>query len=152
MIHGDRVGTVSIVMTDEQVALVESTLTSVDVEALAADFYFRAFNADSQLSAMFTTDPKVQQTRFASELELIVAAMRRPDDFRDETHDLGLRHRGFGVRPGHYRVMGDALLDALRSALGDRWSTEVEAAWREAFRLTSESMLEGAGPPISRVG
>ena len=137
-------------MTAEQIELVESTLASIDVEALAADFYFRAFNADSQLSAMFTTDPKTQQTRFAAELGVIVSAMHRPEDFREETHELGLRHRGFGVRPGHYRVMGDALLAALQYALGDRWDSDVEAAWREAFRLTAESMLEGAGPPDSR--
>jgi hemoglobin-like flavoprotein len=137
------------VVTSEQIDLVESTLASVDVEALAADFYVRAFNADSQLSAMFTTDPKVQQTRFGAELGVIVAAMHRPKDFRDETHDLGRRHRGFGVRPGHYRVMGDALLAALRSALGDRWNRDVETAWREAFQAAADSMLEGAGPSLS---
>ncbi|HZP29682.1 MAG TPA: globin domain-containing protein [Acidimicrobiia bacterium] len=136
-------------MTPEQIALVEQSLASIDVGALAADFYFRAFNADTQLSAMFTTDPKVQQTRFAAELKVIVSAMHRPQDFREETHELGRRHRGFGVRPGHYRVMGDALLAALEAALGERWDDELAEAWREAFRLTAESMLEGAGPSLS---
>ena len=75
--------------------------------------------------------------------------MHRPEEFETETHELGLRHRGFGVRPGHYRVMGDALLAALESALGDRWNADVAAAWQEAFRMTAESMLEGAGPSLS---
>jgi hemoglobin-like flavoprotein len=144
-----RAGRLRGVMTPEQIELVESTLSSVDVNALAADFYFRAFNADSQLSAMFTTDPAVQQTRFAAELGVIVSSMRRPEEFRAETHALGQRHRGFGVRPGHYRVMGDALLAALESALGDRWDADVAAAWQEAFRVTADSMLEGAGPSLS---
>src|SRR5689334_12652451 len=149
MLSRGRAGRLPGVMTPEQIELVESTLSSIDGHALAADFYFRAFNADSQLSAMFTTDPAVQQTRFAAELGVIVSAMRRPEDFEAETHELGLRHRGFGVRPGHYRVMGDALLAALESALGDRWNADVATAWQEAFRLTAESMLEGADPSLS---
>jgi nitric oxide dioxygenase len=135
-------------MTPEQIALVESTFASLDVETLAADFYFRAFNADTQLSAMFTTDPAVQRTRFAKELGVIVSSIRHLDDFRDETRELGRRHRDYGVRAGHYRVMGDALLAALAAALGESWDDETEEAWRMAFNLTAESMLEGAGPSL----
>jgi hemoglobin-like flavoprotein len=131
-------------MTPEQIALVESTLASVDLEDLAADFYFRAFNADSELSGMFTTDPAVQRTRFAAELAVIVASIRRFDEFREETGELGRRHRSYGVRAGHYRIMGDALLAALSAALGDQWDDDTEEAWRMAFNLTAESMMEGA--------
>ena len=139
----------SVAMTPEQIELVESTFGSLDMEAVAADFYFRAFNADSQLSAMFTTDPATQRTRFAKELGVIVKSMRNFDDFRTETGDLGRRHRGYGVRAGHYRVMGDALLAALEAALGDRWNDDVAEAWRLAYTMTSESMLDGAGPSLS---
>jgi nitric oxide dioxygenase len=131
-------------MTPEQIALVESTLASIDLEAVTADFYFRAFNADSELSAMFTTDPAVQRSRFAAELAVIVASIRRLDEFREETNALGRRHHGYGVRAGHYRIMGDALLAALAAALGDGWDDETEEAWRMAFNLTAESMMEGA--------
>ena len=40
--------------------------------------------------------------------------------------------------------MGDALVAALAAALGDRWDDETEEAWRMAFNLTAESMMEGA--------
>ena len=45
--------------------------------------------------------------------------------------------------------MGDALLAALEAALGDRWNDDVAEAWRLAYTMTSESMLDGAGPSLS---
>ena len=44
-------------MTPRQIALVEQTLATVDLDALAADFYRRAFAGDPSLAAMFTSDP-----------------------------------------------------------------------------------------------
>jgi hemoglobin-like flavoprotein len=136
-------------MTPDQIELVESTLSLIDLEALAADFYVRAFKADSGLSAMFTTDPAVQRARFAKELGVIVTSIRHFDEFREEAAALGRRHRGYGVHAWHYRVMGVALLGALEAALGERWNEEVEGAWHMAYNLTAESMLEGAGQGLS---
>ena len=81
---------------------------------MAADFYRRAFEADPSLAAMFTTDPAVQRARFAAELAEIVRSIRTLDQFEPAVRALGVRHRCYGVRVGHYRIMGAALLDALR--------------------------------------
>jgi hemoglobin-like flavoprotein len=131
-------------VTPEQIALVTSTLQGIDVEALAADFYARAFAADPRLSAMFTTQPAIQESRFAKELAVIVSSIQQFDEFRAETVALGRRHRGYGVRAAHYRLMGDALLAALEAALADEWTPEAAEAWRMAYNLTAESMMAGA--------
>jgi methyl-accepting chemotaxis protein/nitric oxide dioxygenase len=131
-------------MTPEQIDLVESTAAAVDLEAVTDDFYRRAFEADAEVSAMFTTDPAVQRTRFAAELAVIVASIRDHDAFLATTGALGARHRGYGVHAVHYRVMGDALLGALAAALGDRWTGEVAEAWQLAYNLTAETMMLGA--------
>jgi hemoglobin-like flavoprotein len=130
-------------MTPEQIALVESSLSAVDLGALTADFYRRAFADDPTLAGMFTTDPAVQRARFAAEVAVIVSSIRRLDDFRTETEALGARHRGYGVRAAHYRVMGEALLAALAAALGPEWTDEMAEAWRMAYNLTAESMMAG---------
>lgn len=131
-------------MTPDQIALVERTLTAVDVDALAAAMYERAFVADPTLSEMFTTDPATQRARFALELTAIVRSMRVVDDLTAETGALGARHHAYGVRPAHYRLMGDALLGALAGALGDAWTAETEQAWALAYHLTAEAMQQGA--------
>src|SRR3954451_414661 len=131
-------------MAPEQLALVVETLAALDLDALASDFYARATSAEPALAAMFTTDAVTQRARFTAELAQIVAVMASADELTAATHPLGLRHRRYGVRAGHYRVMGVALLAALAAALGPRWTPEVEDAWALAYNLTAESMMAGA--------
>ena len=104
-------------MTPGQI-LSSSELDSVDLDALAADFYRRAFAGDPALAAMFTSDPVVQRTRFAAELAAMVGSIRSLDTFCSTAKSLGARHRDYGVRAVHYRLMGDALLAALAAAVG----------------------------------
>ncbi|KAJ1474764.1 globin-like protein, partial [Baffinella frigidus] len=42
---------------------------------------------------------------------------------------LAERHADFAVLPEHFPIVGHALLTTLGSALGDKWTPEVEAAW-----------------------
>ena len=138
-------------MTPGQIELVEATLAMVDLAPLAADFYDRAFALDPALSAMFTHDPLVQQSRFAAELDEIVRSIRSIDTFSEEATALGARHRGYGVKAAHYRLMGQALMASLGSALGERWTPEVEEAWGLAYNLMAETMMTGAlDPPADR--
>jgi hemoglobin-like flavoprotein len=131
-------------MTPGQISAVEATLAAVDLDRLTADFYRRAFAEDPSLSEMFTSDPAVQRARFAAELDEIVQSMRSMVAFESAVRALGERHRGYGVRAAHYRLMGTALLAALADALGDRWTADVEEAWALAYNLTAETMLLGA--------
>ena len=131
-------------MTPAQISAVEESLASIDLDALADDFYRLAFAADPAIISMFVVDPGEQRDRFAAELEEIVRAIRTLDTFEPRVRALGARHRGYGVRPGHYKLMGDALLASLRAALGDAWTDEVEQAWTLAYNLTAETMMLGA--------
>ncbi len=131
-------------MTPSQVAMVSSTVQDVDLDALVADFYRRAFAADPEVAAMFTSDPEIQRQRFALELQTIVGSIADLDEFCSAAAALGARHRGYGVRARHYRTMGDALLASLAAGLGDGWTPAVEEAWTLAYSLISESMLAGA--------
>jgi hemoglobin-like flavoprotein len=131
-------------MTPEQIVLVEKSLASLDLDALTADFYRRAFDATPALSAMFTSDPRVQRERFAAELNEIVRSIRSLDSFASRVRALGARHHRYGVGAAHYRLMGDALVASLAAALGADWNQEVEDAWVMAYNLTSETMMMGA--------
>jgi len=133
-------------VTPEQISLVEATLEdrTIDVDAVAADFYRRLFAADPAVGALFSADPDVQRQKFATELEVICRAIRRHPHFVAEAAALGARHRDYGVEAAHYRTAGPPLLDALAAALGDRWTPEVAEAWRLAYHLTVEAMSIGA--------
>jgi hemoglobin-like flavoprotein len=131
-------------VTPSQIVLVETSLDRLDLDALAAAFYERALAADPTLAAMFTTDPAVQRARFAAELSEIVRSIRSLDMFGPAARTLGARHRSYGVRAAHYRLMGGALLSALADASGEDWTPELEEAWTLAYNLIAEMMMTGA--------
>jgi hemoglobin-like flavoprotein len=131
-------------MTPEQIRLVEETAATLDLATLAGDFYARAFERDPALSEMFTADPTVQRARFVAELREIVTSIRSHDRFAPSVRALGARHRTYGVRVAHYRLMGVVLREALAGALGSAWTPAVEEAWTMAYALTAETMLAGA--------
>ena len=134
-------------MTPAQIAAVEETMRVVDLDVVAADFYRRAFEADAEVAALFTTDPAVQRRLFARELRTIVGSIRELDTFCAEAAALGARHHDYGVRAVDYRTMGSALLASLAAARGSAWTPEVEEAWALAYNLIAEAMLTGALEP-----
>jgi hemoglobin-like flavoprotein len=131
-------------MTPAQIGAVERTFAGLDLDALADDFYRLAFAADPGLLSMFVSEPGEQRDRFAAELEEVVRAIGTLETFQPRVRSLGARHRGYGVRAPHYKLMGDALLASLRAAVGDAWDEQVEEAWRLAYNLTAETMMLGA--------
>jgi nitric oxide dioxygenase len=131
-------------VTPSQIALVEASLDQLDLEHLAAVFYERAFATDPALAEMFTADPVVQRARFGRELSEIVRSIHSIDTFGPAARSLGVRHRGYGVRAAHYRLMGGALLGALADETGPAWNAELEEAWTLAYNLIAEMMMTGA--------
>jgi hemoglobin-like flavoprotein len=136
-------------VTPEQITAVEATLEDprLHLDAVAADFYRRLFDASPDVAPLFSADPAVQRRRFGSELETIARTIGRHPAFLAEVSHLGARHRGYGVRAAHYRLAGPPLLDALAAALGNGWTPEVAEAWGLAYHLTVETMMgERSGP------
>jgi hemoglobin-like flavoprotein len=133
-------------VTPEQITLVESSIEQLrsGLDELATDFYRRLFAAEPEVRVLFTTDVVEQQRRFVEQLDAIVHAIRDFDAFSAVAAELGLRHQTYGVCPRHYVLAGPPLLAAIAAALGERWTTDVEAAWRRAYNLTAEAMMAGA--------
>jgi hemoglobin-like flavoprotein len=57
---------------------------------------------------------------------------------------LGRRHKGYGVQPHHYTVVGQALVQTLQVMLGPAFTNEAKAAWVKAYGVLSETMKEAA--------
>lgn len=56
---------------------------------------------------------------------------------------LGKRHKGRGVLPVHYDVVGAALLFALEKGLGDKWTDDVKDAWATVYDVVASTMIKG---------
>jgi hemoglobin-like flavoprotein len=133
-------------VTPEQVALVQSSFAELGPGAtdLGRRFYKRLFEVAPSVQAMISEDPAVQASLFVSELAVIVDAISRFDAFVARASRLGARHARYGVTHVHYETAGQVLADVLAETLGPAFTGEVQDAWRLAFDLVAETMMQGA--------
>jgi hemoglobin-like flavoprotein len=133
-------------MTPEHIALVQRTFADVlpMADAAATLFYERLFVLDPTLRPLFHGDMQVQGRKLMAMLHTIVVGLSRPEELVPIVRQLGVWHRGYGVTDAHYATVGAALLWTLEQELGERFTSEVKAAWTGAYTLLANTMRAAA--------
>ena len=125
-------------------------LASPHADALASCFYARLFEIDAAAGRLFAgTDMDAQRRKFSTMLDRIVRAVDEPRTLVPDVAALARRHVAYGVEDRHYASVGEALLFALGEAIGERFTSDVHAAWVEAYALLAALMQRGAARPGS---
>jgi nitric oxide dioxygenase len=62
---------------------------------------------------------------------------------------LGQRHVGYGVKPGHYGVVGEALLWTLEQGLGSAATPAVLEAWGAVYGALSSVMIAASEAKVA---
>jgi hemoglobin-like flavoprotein len=130
-------------LTNEQIKLVKQTWTTlrdVDPALLGDVFYSQLFIKNPSLRALFDTSMASQYNKLVEMLNFAVARVGKSNELQVTMRELGLRHQQYGVKPEHYAAVGSALIWTLQAALGNSWTNEVEAAWREFYKWLADSM------------
>lgn len=128
-------------MTPDQIGKVEDVIRQLqDHPEFAARFYERLFEVAPQTRPMFS-DVDAQQRKLADELQVMVSLLGDLGTLEERARELGERHRGYGVRAGHYRIAREAMAASVHDVLGDDFGPEEQAAWNRATNLISELML-----------
>lgn len=91
---------------------------------------------------MFPQDMEAQRQKLLDELTAIVHAVSDLSALVARTAPLGVRHVEYGVEPDHYDLVGEALVLAMADVLGADWDEATESAWRYAYDLVAETMLQ----------
>jgi NAD(P)H-flavin reductase/hemoglobin-like flavoprotein len=120
------------------------SLVEEDQDRLAGHFYARMFLSNPQLRDLFPVSMEVHRARLLGAIVTAVQSIDDPERFDSYLRSLGRNHRKFHVDASHYRLVGHALLDALRTLSGERWSLEYEQAWQEACDAIAQRMIAGA--------
>ncbi|MFF5230873.1 globin domain-containing protein [Dactylosporangium sp. NPDC000521] len=132
-------------MSDLSRLLKESwSLVEEQQDKLASYFYARMFLNNPQLRDLFPVQMDVQRSRLLGAIVTAVQTVDDPDTFDEYLRSLGRDHRKFHVRPEHYQIVGDALLEGMRTFVGDEWTYEFDQAWRDAYAVIAEKMIAGA--------
>ena len=133
-------------LPDSAVAAVRETFAIV---ASAGDkapgfFYGRLFARYPRLRDMFPPAMNDQRDRLVQALVRIVESLTTPEEMATYLAQLGRDHRKYGVEPGMYEAVGDALLGTLRAFAGPAFTPAAEQAWTEAYGAISALMIKAA--------
>lgn len=133
-------------MTPEQIELVQSTWDMVKPikEDAAALFYGRLFELDPTLKELFTGDMKAQGTKLMTMIQTAVNGLSNLEAIVPAVQALGERHVSYGVKPGHYATVGEALIWTLEQGVGEAFTDEARTAWIETYSVLAETMKNAA--------
>lgn len=131
-------------MTDAEIRLVKQswkTLRAIDPVIVGDLFYSKLFMANPSLRNMFPKKMDEQYTKLMDMLSVIIARLDRMDELTEDIAAMARRHVHYGVRPAHYKLVGNALLWTLRQGLGQDWTIDVEQAWTKCYSNLADTMM-----------
>ena len=133
-------------MTPENQALVRDSFAKVVPIApqAAALFYGRLFVLDPSLKPLFKGDMTEQGRKLMATLAVVVNGLTNLETILPAASALAKRHVGYGVKPIHYPIVGEALLWTLERGLGADWTPELATAWGDAYGVLSDYMVSEA--------
>lgn len=139
-------------MTPAQVELVQDSFAQVAPisEQAAALFYGRLFEIAPEAKPLFKGDMDGQGRKLMATMAVVVDGLSNLDAVLPAASALAKRHVAYGVTPGHYAPVGEALLWTLERGLGAGWTQELAAAWAAAYTTLSQFMIgEAYGRPAA---
>jgi hemoglobin-like flavoprotein len=132
-------------MTPRQQNLIKESFGMVApiADQAAQIFYARLFELDPSLQRLFAhTDMAAQRKNLMQTLTVVVKSIDKLDTIVPAVQALGARHAGYGVTPGMFATVGQALIDTLAVGLGDAFTPECRNAWVDAYQILSTVMID----------
>ena len=126
-------------MTPRQIDLVQDSVALIvpRLDDVAALFYDRLFELAPQSRAMFKGNLQGQGAKLMQVLTAFVRSLPNLVPVLQILDDLARRHFRYDARNAYYASAARSLILALREALGEAFTIEVEEAWVDALTLLS---------------
>ncbi len=130
-------------LSDDQLTLIRQSFNALrqEMKPSSTFFYDDLFRRAPELRSLFRDDLAGQGMKFLSTLAVIVDNLHQPETLAERYSDLGALHRTVGVSAKMFAPMGEALLATIKNALGETWTIEIEAAWRQAFAEMADELV-----------
>ncbi|WP_348269777.1 NO-inducible flavohemoprotein [Edaphobacter paludis] len=132
-------------MLQQQKEIVQATVPVLQQygEAITTVFYTTLFEENPSLFNIF--NPANQQNggqarSLAASILAYAAHIDRLDQLGGMVNRITHKHASLEVQPEHYPIVGDHLLRAIRTVLGDAATPEVIDAWAAAYGQLAEIM------------
>ncbi len=133
-------------ITAKQKELVQSSFAKIEpiAETAAEIFYNKLFEYDPNLRKLFRSDIKSQGRKLMSTLKVAIQGLDDINGLIPVLEKMAVQHLGYGVKERDYTTVGNALLFALKTGLGEQWNPELRQAWVDTYRIIAQVMKGAA--------
>ncbi len=133
---------VSTALSQKQKTLVQESFAAAADKAaeVAQSFYKKLFSLDPSVRPMFPDEMKAQEGKLIATLAFAIKNLNSPENLFPALDELSKRHVSYGVKNHHYDTVGIALIETLRDMLADKFTPELENAWRSVYFILSSYM------------
>ena len=107
-------------------------------------FYDRLFEKAPELRDLFKVDIEAQGKLLTHMVVGIIYALSRPKNLVMGLTKLGGSHVHYGVKPSHYPVVLEVMMETLKDLFQSRWTARRALAWEKALTFITDQMQEGA--------
>lgn len=134
-------------MLDHHQKIVQSTVPVLQKygEEITTVFYRQLLEAHPELSSIFDSENQkdgTQARRLAGAILAYAANIDRLEQIGTAVDKIAHRHVTLRVLPEHYPVVGEYLLKAIKTVLGEAATPEILEAWAAAYGQLAEIMID----------
>lgn len=128
------------------IEIIKSTVPVLEVhgEAITSRFYQLLFTKHPELLNIFNHANQKKGRQQAALANAVYAAAANIDKLEmiiPVVKQIAHKHRSLGVKPEHYPVVGENLLQAIKDVLGDAATDEIINAWAEAYGVIADAFI-----------
>ncbi|WP_040949039.1 NO-inducible flavohemoprotein [Gorillibacterium massiliense] len=133
-------------LSTETIRIIKSTVPVLGTHgtAITKRFYERMFTSHPELLNIFNHANQKQgrqQTALANAVYAAAVHIDNLEAILPAVVQIAHKHRSLGIKPGHYPIVGENLLAAIKEVLGDAATDEIINAWTEAYGVIAEAFI-----------
>tara|TARA_R110002072_G_scaffold54816_5_gene143413 strand:- start:12164 stop:12622 length:459 start_codon:yes stop_codon:yes gene_type:complete len=135
-------------ISERQKQLVQESFSKVEpISDQAAEiFYTKLFEYDPSLRPLFKSDLSDQGKKLMATLKIAVKSLDNLEALVPVLQNLADKHIDYGVKVEDYTPVGNALIFALKTGLGDAFTPELKQAWIEVYSTLANVMRSHTYP------
>lgn len=133
-------------LSQKTIDIIKSTVPVLEVHGvtITSVFYKNMFNNHPELLNIFNHSNQSQGRQQTALANMVYAAAQNIDKLESvlpAVVQVAHKHRGLGVKPEHYPIVGKHLLEAIKEVLGDAATEEIINAWAEAYGVIAQVFI-----------
>jgi len=134
------------VLDAKTIEVIKSTVPVLEVhgQTITKQFYQMMFRNHPELLNIFNHANQrqgKQPTALANAVYAAAAHIDRLEEILPVVRGIAQKHRALGIQPEHYPIVGENLLAAIKTVLGDAATDEIIAAWAKAYGVIADVFI-----------